>query len=1213
MASGNSGITIWQWNCRGFAGKKAVLQQHIRHAARKPDVILLQETLTDAPTLMGYREHVCTIEGRGLCTLVRKGLTFVDHELGGVKVEHSFVELIPTKRRKQSIFVLNVYSNPSNRRQRFRALLQKALKTAGSQTLIAGGDFNAAEAAWGYGYNTAKGRNLAQDTQELDFALITDPAHPTRLGNSATRDTTPDLTFVRNAGTANVTWSNTTVDLGSDHAIIEIHVPTPDRMHGSKRTFTWTNWEDFRKQRDRQQQHEAEEITDIEAWSRELVEDAKASTKTIETDVDTDKMDSRLAHLIEAKNSILARWTKQRLNRRLRKKVAELNRSIEEHCRTLNRQQWDEMCNAVDGQLHNGKAWSLLKHLLDATNTKSHQRDHLARLIHKEIGECGKDVVAARLRAKYLPETPTAQHGPYTGEPNEELDRDFSVEEIRTALHDLNSRSAPGPDGVSNRALKNLDDRSMEQLTDYINTCWRRGSLPRQWKTAKMILIPKPGKPPSLDNLRPISLTPCVGKVMEHALLNRWQVYLEQKGIYPPSLIGFRQNLGTHDAMLQLKHQVLDNKTRGTRAILGLDLESAFDKVVHSAILRQISQRNLGLRTYNYVKDFLTDRRAVLVAKDLQLEEQTLGSAGTPQGSVISPTLFNLVMIGVAEKLQDIEDVRHTIYADDITLWVHRGSGGHIESTLQSAIDAIEAHLQGTGLRCSPKKSELLLYRPAQRGKLKARKNCEEISLRTSDGTTIPTVPKIRVLGMIIEATGHNGGTITRLVHKTTNATRLLKRITNRRSGMREENLTRLIHSFVVCHIAYVAAFHNWYRKEEDKINVLIRRVYKIALGLPESTSTDRLLQLGIHNTLNEIAEAQRTSQLERLSGTNAGRRILENLGIGYHTQQGHKVTIPVAIRETIRVDPIPRNVHPEYNRGRREARAKALLNAHGNNVGTRFVDAAEYERGSRFAVTVVDSDGETKISASVTCERAEEAEEIAVALALTDPSSKTVLCDSRQVIRNFAKGRISPRAARIISQRQVHRGPEPPTRLLWFPAHVGEVSEEHRNGNETAHARARELTNRTGDGRPWYSSKDRMTSYNEITKAFRLARRTLPPPSDKLDRAQAVAFRQLQTRTYPNPAQYHRMFPEIYTTNTCKVCRKEVATLTHMLWDCTKDPHAANSGTLPPRLSAALCSPSLDDQLWAVQQACEAVKRQDFDAPRRAKKASGNAPKRVT
>ncbi|KAG0410892.1 hypothetical protein HPB47_011988 [Ixodes persulcatus] len=445
MTSGNSGIIIWQWNCRGFADKKAVLQQHIKHEARKPDVILLQETLRDAPTRMDYREHVCTIEGRELCKLVRKGLTFVDHELGGVKVEHSFVQLMPTKHRKQSIFVLNVYRNPSNRGQRFRALLQKAIKTAGSEALIAGGDVNVAEAVWAYGYSMVKGRNLAQDMQELDFALITDLAHLTRLGNSSTRDTTPVLTFVRNAAMATVTWSNTTVDQGTDHAIIEKHVPTPDRMQGSKRIFTRTGWEDFRRQ----------------------------------------------------------------------------------------------------------------------------------------------------------------------------------------------------------------------------------------------------------------------------------------------------------------------------------------------------------------------------MAGDLQLGEQTLGSAATPQSSTISPTLFNLVMIGVAEKLQDIEDVRHTIYADDITLWVHRGSDGHIESTLQSAIDAIEAHLQGTGLRCLPKKSKLLLYRPAQRANSK---------------------------------------------------------------------------------------------------------VYKIAFGLPESTRTDRLLQLDIYSTLNEIAEAQRTSQVERLTGTNVGRRILAQHGIRYHTQQGHKVTVPDAIRQRIRVDPIPRNVHPEYN-----------------------------------------------------------------------------------------------------------------------------------------------------------------------------------------------------------------------------------------------------------------------------------------------------------
>ncbi|CAN7947585.1 unnamed protein product, partial [Ixodes hexagonus] len=59
-------------------------------------------------------------------------------------------------------------------------------------------------------------------------------------------------------------------------------------------------------------------------------------------------MDSRLAHLIEAKQSILVRWRKQRLNRRLRKKVAELNKAIQEHSKALATQQWEDTCNAAD-------------------------------------------------------------------------------------------------------------------------------------------------------------------------------------------------------------------------------------------------------------------------------------------------------------------------------------------------------------------------------------------------------------------------------------------------------------------------------------------------------------------------------------------------------------------------------------------------------------------------------------------------------------------------------------------------------------------------------------------------------------------------------------------------------------------------------------------------------------------------------------------------
>lgn len=141
--------------------------------------------------------------------------------------------------------------------------------------------------------------------------------------------------------------------------------------------------------------------------------------------------------------------------------------------------------------------------------------------------------------------------------------------------------------------------------------------------------------------------------------------------------------------MLLLKHEVIDQPTRtlDKRAVLGLDLQSALDRVRQSAILEQISRLNMGRRTFSYVKDFLSDRTTTIHAGDIQLPSKSLGSIGTPQGSVPSPCLFNLVMIDVANHLASLPDIRHTIYADDITLWVTGGSNGHIEVyTLQQAI-----------------------------------------------------------------------------------------------------------------------------------------------------------------------------------------------------------------------------------------------------------------------------------------------------------------------------------------------------------------------------------------------------------------------------------------------------------------------------------------------------------------------------------------------
>ncbi|XP_077553740.1 uncharacterized protein LOC144168676 [Haemaphysalis longicornis] len=148
---------------------------------------------------------------------------------------------------------------------------------------------------------------------------------------------------------------------------------------------------------------------------------------------------------------------------------------------------------------------------------------------------------------------------------------------------------------------------------------------------ARIILIPKPGKPPNPDNLQPISLTSGMGEVLEHVLLNRWKDYLEQEDLYPETIIGLRRRLGTLDAMIQLKHQIIDGNTNDKKAI-GLDLQSTFDKVKHSATLCPVSEVKMGVRSHNYIKDFLTGRTTELRTGDFQTQEKKLGSTALHKG-----------------------------------------------------------------------------------------------------------------------------------------------------------------------------------------------------------------------------------------------------------------------------------------------------------------------------------------------------------------------------------------------------------------------------------------------------------------------------------------------------------------------------------------------------------------------------------------------------
>ncbi|KAH8009297.1 hypothetical protein HPB51_014433 [Rhipicephalus microplus] len=206
-------------------------------------------------------------------------------------LEMVLVEILPHRAVKRSIFVLNVYSPPSDKKSDFNRLLTSAVKLAGDNPLIVAGDLYARSTEYGYLKNEGKRTKLAESANALDLQLINNLALPSRKGNSVQRDKMSDLTFTKNV---RATWDNLAEDLGSDPCVLETTVENEAK---APREFKITDWDQFRKTREEKGNTELSS----KALLNELKMAANAATKDVETDESIQVMDSHLARLLQKK------------------------------------------------------------------------------------------------------------------------------------------------------------------------------------------------------------------------------------------------------------------------------------------------------------------------------------------------------------------------------------------------------------------------------------------------------------------------------------------------------------------------------------------------------------------------------------------------------------------------------------------------------------------------------------------------------------------------------------------------------------------------------------------------------------------------------------------------------------------------------------------------------------------------------------------------
>jgi hypothetical protein len=90
--------------------------------------------------------------------------------------------------------------------------------------------------------------------------------------------------------------------------------------------------------------------------------------------------------------------------------------------------------------------------------------------------------------------------------------------------------------------LKKMDRKArLDLLSMYEDICSKR-NLPKEWRSAIVIPILKPGKNPTIaESYRPISLISCLYKVLERIVNKRLVYTLEARNLLPSQQYGFRK------------------------------------------------------------------------------------------------------------------------------------------------------------------------------------------------------------------------------------------------------------------------------------------------------------------------------------------------------------------------------------------------------------------------------------------------------------------------------------------------------------------------------------------------------------------------------------------------------------------------------------------------------------------------------------------------
>ena len=210
--------------------------------------------------------------------------------------------------------------------------------------------------------------------------------------------------------------------------------------------------------------------------------------------------------------------------------------------------------------------------------------------------------------------------------------------EICKCLKKSRGKKAHGIDELPPNLFKDVANEVSKPMVFIINKSLSSGKVPGPWKISKVTPLYKSDSKSYFSNYRPVSVLPCLSKVLEQVVHCQLSNYLEKHYLLKSTQFGFLPRRSTELACNLLVDDIRKNIDNGllTGAIY-LDLSKAFVTVSYSYLLSKLPSYGKNGNEFTSFEHYLFNRKQHIFC-NAHLSKAFPVFRGVQQGSILKHT-----------------------------------------------------------------------------------------------------------------------------------------------------------------------------------------------------------------------------------------------------------------------------------------------------------------------------------------------------------------------------------------------------------------------------------------------------------------------------------------------------------------------------------------------------------------------------------------------